>query len=513
MTSGAANLSATENIQASRSITDLLSALAPNKAIWLIVLIGGLLRFYRFDALSLWVDEGLSVLFQRLPWDTVLGFNGAYDTHPPLYYVLSKAAAWVAPELTAGRLVSVIAGTLTLPILYALARRLIGGWGGLIATSVLAISPLHIWYSQEARPYAVALLAVALSFLALIACFQAPNWRWAALYGLAISFSLYTDLSTLYAIAPQGIVLIYMLAKKWKPTLLLCFSGALGVIGFLPWVPQVLGVVGGLNGRQDSYLSATWDRISASAISLMGVGGQSSYFWGSEPTSWDRWPALQIGMLLAIVAAWFAGVLALHRHGILSLLSAICLFFGTIAVCILMSLISAGFSERTVIYALLGWALAAGAVFITPLSPFSRWVGLISVSTVIALSSVSLWAMYAGGDKQHWRELAAHSKVAADSNWTVVMYPEVTGLLLDLYYPGTFDMSLNISDYGDLPEKVRPETGTKSVWLAYIQTGIERAGGLDKVQAQLEQRGYELIEHRYFWNPMWLDHYELKANP
>jgi hypothetical protein len=70
-------------------------------------------------------------------------------------------------------------------------------------------------------------------------------------------------------------------------------------------------------------------------------------------------------------------------------------------------------------------------------------------------------------------------------------------------------MSLNVSDYGALPEKVSLETGTKSVWLAYIETGIEHAGGLDGVRAELEERGYRRVEHRYFWNPMWLDHYEI----
>ncbi len=58
---------------------------------------------------------------------------------------------------------------------------------------------------------------------------------------------------------------------------------------------------------------------------------------------------------------------------------------------------------------------------------------------------------------------------------------------------------------------VGPGTGTKSVWLAYIETGVEHEGGLDGVQTELEERGYRRTEHRYFWNPMWLDHYELNA--
>src|SRR5215203_4783323 len=88
--------------------SSVVSLLVPGRLVWLVVLIGAALRLYRYDALSLWVDEGLTVGFGRLPWDTVLGLHGAYETHPPLYFVLAKAAGLFAPELTAGRLVSVV---------------------------------------------------------------------------------------------------------------------------------------------------------------------------------------------------------------------------------------------------------------------------------------------------------------------------------------------------------------------------------------------------------------------
>src|SRR5579884_1449815 len=78
-----------------------------------ISLLGGLLRLYHFDALSLWVDEGLTVDFARLPWSILLGFGRVYSPHPPLYFALVKLLSTVCPELVAGRLISVLAGTLT----------------------------------------------------------------------------------------------------------------------------------------------------------------------------------------------------------------------------------------------------------------------------------------------------------------------------------------------------------------------------------------------------------------
>jgi mannosyltransferase len=195
------------------------------------------LRLYRYDALSLWVDEGLTVGFGRLPWDTVLGLHGAYETHPPLYFVFVKVAELFAPELTAGRLVSVLAGTLTLPLVYALAWRLIGRWGALIATGVLAVSPLHIWYSQEARPYALCFLIITVGYLSLAGFHQSLDRRWAVLYGASITLALYTDYSSIYALAPQALLLIYLLFVHGKRALRLWIAGVIGVGAFLPWLP------------------------------------------------------------------------------------------------------------------------------------------------------------------------------------------------------------------------------------------------------------------------------------
>jgi mannosyltransferase len=477
--------------------------LLPGRLIWLVVLIGGLLRLYRYDALSLWVDEGLTAGFGRLPWDTVLGLHGAYETHPPLYFALVKVAGLIAPELAAGRLVSVLSGTLTLPILYALGLRLIGRWGALIAAGVLALSPLHIWYSQEARPYAFSMLVICGGYFALAGFHKSRRRIWAGFYGATVMLALYADYSTIYALTPQGVLLIYLLLAHGKQALWMCYGGIIGVIGFLPWLPQLLNTVGGMGQHVESYLGVSAERVGNSMLSIVGAGGQGSYFWGSEPDAWERWAGWQAAMLAVIVLVWIVGMAALWKRGLFSLLSGICLFAGTIVVGVGISLISAGYAERTVIYALLGWALVAGAAPVAAMSRRWRWTGTIGVVAVSFLALASLWAIYRGGDKQHWRDLARDSREVARSGELLLLYPDVTGVLLDAYQPGAFDNATVIADFGDLPEVARPKAGAGSLWLAYIETG-----GLDHLQEQLGERGYRRVEHRYYWNPMWLDHYE-----
>ncbi len=504
MTAGAKAEVENPESYASRVPSGLRSLLVPSRLIWLALLGGGLLRFYRFDALSLWVDEGWVVGITRQPWDVVLGLHGAYDNHPPLYFALAKLMGLIAPEVTAGRLVSVVAGTLTLPVMYGLARRMIGEWGGLLATLVVALSPLHIWYSQEARPYALTVLAVSATYLAVAGFRESRGWGWAWLYGAAIAVGLYSSYSAIYALVPQGALLIYLSVVYGKQVWRLWLAGVAGVIAFLPWVPQLVGTLGNLGDR--SYLEVSPDRIGNTLLSITGIGGEGSYFWGRSPTAWDRWPELQVIMVVGLVVVCVAGLAALWKRGLFSLLCGICLFAGTVVVCAGLSIASPGYAERTLVSATLGWALIVGAIPFATVARGARglkWAGISALVVAMFLSLASLWAIYRGGDKQHWREFANDAREVGKSGELEILYPDITGVLFDVYEPHAFDQAMVISDLGSLPDSVRPEAGAGSLWLAYVETA-----GIENIQEQLAERGYTRVEHKYYWNPMWLDHYE-----
>ena len=86
----------------------------------------------------------------------------AQDIHPPLYYALLHAwAALLGTGPAALRLLSLVVGVLTIPLLYLVARRMLSTRAALLAALLLTISPLHVYYSQEVRMYGlVALLSV-----------------------------------------------------------------------------------------------------------------------------------------------------------------------------------------------------------------------------------------------------------------------------------------------------------------------------------------------------------------
>jgi predicted membrane-bound mannosyltransferase len=128
------------------------------------------LRVIRLDMQPLWWDEGYSVFFATRDFGTMLD-RTARDIHPPLYYALLQY--WMMPfgkSQVALRLFSVLIGVLAIPLLYVLARRLFPKPRiALISALILAIAPLHIYYSQEIRMYGlVTLLGLASIYLFVI---------------------------------------------------------------------------------------------------------------------------------------------------------------------------------------------------------------------------------------------------------------------------------------------------------------------------------------------------------
>lgn len=132
---------------------------------------GFALRLYNLAHQSLWYDEllqldiaqgnppgqgGIDSIFPRLrghaavPLDYLIAY---------FWIQLGHSEGWV-------RLPAVIFGTLALPIAFQMGQKLLGQFDGLLLMSLLALSPFHLRYSQEARPYALVVVGACLTIYA-----------------------------------------------------------------------------------------------------------------------------------------------------------------------------------------------------------------------------------------------------------------------------------------------------------------------------------------------------------
>jgi 4-amino-4-deoxy-L-arabinose transferase-like glycosyltransferase len=292
---------------------------APSFLCLLILLLAWALRLYQLEADSLWGDEIFTATQSPLPTLELLRWT-AGDIHPPGYYlIVGRLADWsgwayLPPSALTDwlwRFPSAVVGILAVALTYRVGTDLLGRQIGLAGALLLAVSPVAIQYSQEARMHGLFLLGVALSTWTLTRALASPGqqWAWWLAYALATALSLYTVYLAFVVLAAQGAWVIkyqianskyqipnskYQISNSQSPILGWLGSVALAFVLYLPWWPTLLGIV---------------NRRLATGDTETGVGSplvflvKGIYSLGPSP-GWAAW--LFLGLWVIGVVSVFA---------------------------------------------------------------------------------------------------------------------------------------------------------------------------------------------------------------
>ena len=134
-------------------------------------LLAAALRLSTLDLQSFWYDEAFTPVHVLHPslWATLRSVVHTENT-PPLWYVLAWADSRVlGTGEVALRLPSALAGIATVPVAWAIGARARRpaprARAAIVCAALVAVNPLFVWYSQEARAYALFVLMAALAML------------------------------------------------------------------------------------------------------------------------------------------------------------------------------------------------------------------------------------------------------------------------------------------------------------------------------------------------------------
>lgn len=162
---------------------------------------------------------------------------------PPLYFTLVRL--WVdlfGNTIPVIRALSAILSLLIFPAIFWLCLELFKSPGAAwIGMMIVAVSPFHVLYAQEARPYGLWTVTSLAASAALIRALRFNNWKnWAA-YGVLLALSLYTQTFTLLVVVVHGIYVLLISRLKVSQSLIrYCIASVGALVGFLPWVVAVL---------------------------------------------------------------------------------------------------------------------------------------------------------------------------------------------------------------------------------------------------------------------------------
>lgn len=261
------------------------------------LLLGAALRLYQLDAKSFWYDE-LGTALYTAPAKSLLDVVRSprqvpVIPAPPLYFLTIYLFRHVSESEFLLRLPSVFYGLLTIAAFYPLGRALLGRREGLVGVFLLAISPFHIRYSQEARSYTLLLLLATLSLYFFYQGLRRNDrLSWVG-YVVSTILALYTHVFAFLFLAAEGIYGIMYFAwrrfrnrgsalgegsKPWRgrgPFFSFLLSALVMALLYVPMLPQTLSGLLGYRGLGGSIHPAfERDSLSylAGIVDLLGAG-------------------------------------------------------------------------------------------------------------------------------------------------------------------------------------------------------------------------------------------------
>ncbi len=211
------------------------------------------LRFYGLTAQSFWNDEGNTARLVERPLALIIE-GAAGDIHPPGYYVLLHGwRAFAGESEFALRGFSALCGVLTVAVTAAIARRAGGRWAAMGAALFVAAHPLAVYYSQEARMYALLGLVSALTLWAASRPLSKASvpWIWVIRLALCIALGLYAQYAYILALASLnaafGLMWLVDFAngrRRWRTLGLWMAAHTLAGALFAPWAPIAMRASG-----------------------------------------------------------------------------------------------------------------------------------------------------------------------------------------------------------------------------------------------------------------------------
>jgi len=264
---------------------------------------------------GLWVDEIYSLLHSFRPPLAEILTTFPRDNRHPFYSVLAHLSLRAFGESPwTIRLPALLFGTATIPALYLLGSRLLARRQAFLAAALLAVSYHHVWFSQNARGYALLGFFAVLGAWLLLRCFDDPRRRWAVAYGAAIALGAWTHLTMVFVAVGHAAAcgLAFAAARPrredpvWRRVALgFVLSAVFTVALYAPVLGDVTHFFGGKPSGLRGISTPGWALAESVRVLLAGLGGAGT--------------AAALAGLAAAGLLFGAGLLAMWRRHRLAL--------------------------------------------------------------------------------------------------------------------------------------------------------------------------------------------------
>jgi mannosyltransferase len=410
-------------------------ARAPTVDAWLLVLLvaaGAAARFAALGHQSFWLDETVTARLASVSFPEMLRSLPRSESAPPLYYALVWCWSRAFGDGEAAlRSLSALVGTATVPLAYTAGRELVSRRTGLYAAALAAVSPLLVWYSQEARAYALFVFLAGLSLVLFARALAEASPRAFTWWALVSALALLTHYFAGFLVAGEALLLLRRHRRRAAYVATACVFAV--AVALLP-----------LAAYQAKFASSKWIRLVGLGERVQETVGQllvpsRASIWAGAGVPQGPPPLWWVGVVLLVVATVGAAFLqatpAARRGALTSLALGIAVVGAPAVIALAAQGVSDGrgdvFNYRNVLAAWLPLTVALSAALA---APRIRALGAVVLAGLCAacVAVLVLVGTTPHLQRDDWRLVAAATAAPATA---IVLSPswEVAGLE---YYAG-----------------------------------------------------------------------------
>ncbi len=421
---------------------DQVHGITPRQIVALlsILLVGIVLRSILLEKESLWFDEVFSI---RLALQDLSSVLQAERRNPPLHFLLLHF--WMkafGDSAAAARSLSVVVGSVSIFLAFALGRRFYGTYVGLAAALFTALSSFQIYYAQEARTFALVLMLLLASSLLMDIFLRSSSQRVLVLAGIGYvatsALACYCHFYTPFYIFAQNVFFVLFWKDHRHRLVPWIVVQILILLLFAPWLAVMLSEAAageGLGDRRHFLLKVPQSLFSMLATDTL-IPLDERAVNDVRGTLVSHAPAL-ISSTLVFAALGLLALLQTKRfprgHALMLCLGLLPLLLSFVISFKLMIL-----EERYLIGSSVPLYLFVLSPLPTALMEWRGWPRIGAVALALGVSVLSFVALYnyyfnPRFGRDQWREATQWVEERAQPDDVIVFLPEHIGICFEYY--------------------------------------------------------------------------------